>query len=276
MIIYGTRLFGRCDEIEGVGHVATQFCHVYFCPLCPLGSFFVFNGDRFTNDTPMPMQMLCCCDDCCGSNTRRVATIPFHAWSAGLAYFQTFAIVVGIFALLNGAGLFSVNPILGIVFFLGGCLLITASYKAYQSGRYATFDQAKAIANSLGRRDILAKVHVLYGQQGKTNKRTGKQRHKGGEKNKRTGKQRHKGGKAGGLYNGVAKDETELERETFNDELTIDTDVPVADVLLVNDTTSTEIPVADALLVNDDVAPHIEATNDAPDVEMTTLKQMEA
>lgn len=45
MIVYGTRLYGYCDEIEGVGHVATQFAHIWFLPLIPLKGFFVFDGD---------------------------------------------------------------------------------------------------------------------------------------------------------------------------------------------------------------------------------------
>ena len=46
MIVYGTRLYGYCDEIEGVGHVATQFAHIWFLPLIPLKGFFVFDGDE--------------------------------------------------------------------------------------------------------------------------------------------------------------------------------------------------------------------------------------
>lgn len=46
MIIYGTRLFGKCDEIPGAGHVATQFFHVYFLPLIPMGSHFVIEGSK--------------------------------------------------------------------------------------------------------------------------------------------------------------------------------------------------------------------------------------
>ena len=45
MIVYGTRLYGYCDEIEGVGHVATKFAHIWFLPLIPLSGFFVFDGD---------------------------------------------------------------------------------------------------------------------------------------------------------------------------------------------------------------------------------------
>ena len=46
MIIYGTRLFGKCDEIPGAGHVATQFFHVYYLPLIPMKSHFVIEGSK--------------------------------------------------------------------------------------------------------------------------------------------------------------------------------------------------------------------------------------
>ncbi len=45
MILYGTRLYGYCDAIPGVGHVATRFAHIWFVPLIPLEGFFVFEED---------------------------------------------------------------------------------------------------------------------------------------------------------------------------------------------------------------------------------------
>ena len=41
MIIYGWRLYGRTDEIPGVGHVATRFVHIWYVPIFPFGSVFV-------------------------------------------------------------------------------------------------------------------------------------------------------------------------------------------------------------------------------------------
>ena len=36
MIIFGRRLFGKTDAVPGVFHVATQFYHINFMPLCPM------------------------------------------------------------------------------------------------------------------------------------------------------------------------------------------------------------------------------------------------
>jgi len=46
MIVFGTRLFGWVDGIEGEGMVATRFFHVMFVPLVPMGSVFMVDDDR--------------------------------------------------------------------------------------------------------------------------------------------------------------------------------------------------------------------------------------
>ncbi len=40
-LFYGSRTFGKVDEIEGVGHVATEFGHIFWFPLVPKETFFV-------------------------------------------------------------------------------------------------------------------------------------------------------------------------------------------------------------------------------------------
>lgn len=46
MIVFGTRLFGYVDEVDGLGSVATRFVHVMWFPLIPIGGVFVMDGDR--------------------------------------------------------------------------------------------------------------------------------------------------------------------------------------------------------------------------------------
>lgn len=41
LIIFGTRLYGKVDEVPGLFHVATNFAHVWYLPLIPLGSHVV-------------------------------------------------------------------------------------------------------------------------------------------------------------------------------------------------------------------------------------------
>jgi hypothetical protein len=45
LVIWGTRHFGACDRIEGLGEVQTRFFHIWFVPLIPLGSTFVTHED---------------------------------------------------------------------------------------------------------------------------------------------------------------------------------------------------------------------------------------
>ncbi|MEZ6144949.1 MAG: hypothetical protein R3B91_05820 [Planctomycetaceae bacterium] len=41
IIIWGSGLYGRTDEVPGLGHVATKFGHLWYIPLIPTGSHFV-------------------------------------------------------------------------------------------------------------------------------------------------------------------------------------------------------------------------------------------
>lgn len=41
IVIWGSKLYGKVDEIEGVGYVATKFGHLFWIPLIPMGSYFV-------------------------------------------------------------------------------------------------------------------------------------------------------------------------------------------------------------------------------------------
>lgn len=45
-ITVGIGLYGKCDQIEGVGHVAHRFFHMGYSPLVPLGSVFVLDHDE--------------------------------------------------------------------------------------------------------------------------------------------------------------------------------------------------------------------------------------
>lgn len=41
IFIWGSRLYGRCDEVRGMFHVATRFQHLWYIPLIPTGSVVV-------------------------------------------------------------------------------------------------------------------------------------------------------------------------------------------------------------------------------------------
>jgi hypothetical protein len=44
IILHGTRLYGKVDQVPGLFHVATQFFYLQYLPLIPLGSYLVLHG----------------------------------------------------------------------------------------------------------------------------------------------------------------------------------------------------------------------------------------
>jgi hypothetical protein len=43
--VVGSRLYGKVDEVKGLGHVATKFGHFDYFPLFPMGSWLVISQD---------------------------------------------------------------------------------------------------------------------------------------------------------------------------------------------------------------------------------------
>jgi hypothetical protein len=52
IVVFGTRLMGKCDVVPGMFHVATRFGHFCFLPLIPMGSYAVVgkSGNRIHRD----------------------------------------------------------------------------------------------------------------------------------------------------------------------------------------------------------------------------------
>lgn len=46
MIIFGTRLYGKVDQVPGLFYVATTFVHLQFIPFVPMSSYLVLAGNR--------------------------------------------------------------------------------------------------------------------------------------------------------------------------------------------------------------------------------------
>jgi hypothetical protein len=42
-IVYGTRLYGKCDHVPGLFYIATIFAHVWYIPLFPTKSFLLLD-----------------------------------------------------------------------------------------------------------------------------------------------------------------------------------------------------------------------------------------
>lgn len=118
MIIYGTRTYGRVDQIQDLGAVETKFFHVFWVPLIPVGSFFVFDDDEGLDD-----------------GEKRVRAVPFSfksmitGWSrALLALFGLSGSVSGIMGLTEGTRdkevllILALGAVCWFLFFIVGAL----------------------------------------------------------------------------------------------------------------------------------------------------------
>ena len=135
-VVWGSRLCGKTDAIEGIGHVATKFGHLYYIPLFPTGSFFVTSEN----------------DDGGWSG----AKIPMSAKSLGIAWGRTACIIFPLLISLFGIGFMGGASTLGQVFggvFIGGSLLLgVVGFFALGSSfvRNASYERAVEIGNELG------------------------------------------------------------------------------------------------------------------------------
>ena len=123
VIIWGSSLYGRCDEIPGLGHVATNFGHLYYIPLIPTKSHFVMEKE--------------------GASFRG-ADLPMSGRSVLVAYIRA-ATVVGAIAMSIG-GLASGE----IVVWGLAILAIVGAIAAFRMGSRASYARACEIAEHIG------------------------------------------------------------------------------------------------------------------------------
>jgi 4-amino-4-deoxy-L-arabinose transferase-like glycosyltransferase len=123
MIVWGTRLFGKVDEVPGLFHVATQFFHVWYVPLIPLGTHLVFEeGGEGWQGLPVRLSL-------------KSVTV---AWVRGFA--AAGAIVFGLIGLTEGSGW---NPTLTRALV---CAALFALLKFYRGFRRASYERAVELA----------------------------------------------------------------------------------------------------------------------------------
>ena len=81
MIVYGTGMYGKVDEVEGFCWTATQFGHIYWIPLIPTGSYIVTGED--------------------GDGIQGLK-VPLNGKSVGVAYLQGLLLATTIGCLIGG------------------------------------------------------------------------------------------------------------------------------------------------------------------------------
>ncbi len=143
ILIWGSSMYGKCDEVPGICHVATQFGHLWYIPLIPTGTYAIIEKH----------------DD----GSFNGAKIPFSFKSFLLGWFRA-AAIVGLIAgvCITYVG-FDVNDgwiPLGVTVGILGALI--ASYKLCGT---ASYERARNIGKQLGlNRDGQMLIEVAYGR----------------------------------------------------------------------------------------------------------------
>src|SRR4051812_13287718 len=110
IIVYGTRLFGKSDAMEGIGHVACRFVHVMFVPLIPIETIFVV-GDNRGLKLPFSFKAALC-----GWLRGGAIVTGLSMLGLSLAAFGNENILGGIVFLVVGLASFGCFPLIGLLF----------------------------------------------------------------------------------------------------------------------------------------------------------------
>jgi hypothetical protein len=58
IVVWGTRLFGKCDQVPGECYTATRFFYIQFLPLVPLKSFLIVHGSEAGIEIPLSLKSI--------------------------------------------------------------------------------------------------------------------------------------------------------------------------------------------------------------------------
>ena len=147
MIVWGSRMYGKVDEVPGLCHVATQFGHLYYIPLIPFGSYAVISetGDDFQG-----------------------APLPLSGKSVLTAWLRTIFVAAGSGSWIMSAIMFSTSePIAGSVLLILGALALGLLYFSYRWSflRQASYERALQIASILEiTKEGMLMLEISYGR----------------------------------------------------------------------------------------------------------------
>ena len=146
-VVCGTRLYGYCDEIKGIGHVETKFFHLNYMPLVPLTSYFMFDRS----------------DGASGNIARGIR-------NSGKSVAKTYLIVLGfvVALILFCLGISNQDDHIGSawinwVMMVAGILSAAGTCYGRRWGRTASFERAMYIAQEELASPVIAEaVQLLY------------------------------------------------------------------------------------------------------------------
>jgi len=130
MIVWGSRLYGKVDEIEGIGHVETSFGHLYFFPLIPMGSMFITGREG---------------DEVYGASVPLNSKSILMAWLRAIAVVAVICFFVGVCLSDRGAMGGKLYPSIGLAISVGALVALNLKW-----AKKASYERAKTLATKLG------------------------------------------------------------------------------------------------------------------------------
>jgi hypothetical protein len=136
MIVFGSGLYGKTDEVPGLFYVATTFGHLWFIPLVPTRSLLVFKEEA--TGLPAGFHEMC-------------LQIPFSIKSALLGWGRTGTVITAVVAGFTALG-DKRDAAAGLMAACISALAVGAFFamKFLPRMRYATYERACALADLAG------------------------------------------------------------------------------------------------------------------------------
>lgn len=147
IIVWGSGLYGEVDAVPGIGRVKTNFGHLYYIPLIPTGSHFIFE-ESSSGWHGVPIRL----------SFKSI----FTAWlRVALGFLALMSLVVGIVGLADKQ---MTGGIIGcVVAAVFVAMFIATKKMAFFS--QASYDRARNIAEQIGLKDeALILIDLSYGE----------------------------------------------------------------------------------------------------------------
>lgn len=147
IVFWGQRMYGKVDEIPGLGHVATQFFYLQFIPLIPTGSYFI------TSETDDGFQ---------GASISLSLKSIFMAWARTAIVFAALISPIFVIASMPGAGPLA---LISAVFAFAACVGLFYLSKTVAFINLADYDRALNLALAVGLDELgMAMLEFQYGR----------------------------------------------------------------------------------------------------------------